>query len=176
MFTGFLKVPIKHGQITTSSFQQFEVVYKLTQHLWVYQIFFIPVEPLERVVPASDAQNVGPHPTWKPVCLCVCVCVWQAHCSNWIYMCTLAPGWIKCRGKSPPEINKVSSKMCDYPLIVNLSALVAAHANNSFSIFKLKRISQFQGESMMIWTWDTVNFRRTMSTCDRIWTHYELKM
>ena len=33
MFTGFLKAPIKHGQITTSSFQQFEVVYKLTQHL-----------------------------------------------------------------------------------------------------------------------------------------------
>ena len=89
MFTGFLKVPIKHGQITTSSFQQFEVVYKLTQHLWVYQIFFIPVEPLERVVPASDAQNVGPHPTWKPVC--VCVCVFGRHIAPIEYICVHWP-------------------------------------------------------------------------------------
>ncbi len=68
--SGFSEVPIKHGLVITSSIQLSEVVYRLTKLWLVSLIFFRPLNPLEMVVPTCDDYKVGPHQTWKPVCVC----------------------------------------------------------------------------------------------------------
>ncbi len=83
--SGFSEVPIKHGLVITSSIQLSEVVYRLTKLWLVSLIFFRPLNPLEMVVPTCDDYKVGPHQTWKPVCVCVCVCVCVSVCGEHKY-------------------------------------------------------------------------------------------
>ncbi len=69
----FSEVPMKHGLVITSSIQLSEVVYRLTKLWLVSLIFFRHLNPLEMVVPTCDDNKVGPHQTWKPVCVCICI-------------------------------------------------------------------------------------------------------